>query len=240
MSLLARVTFPSLTGVPKDDVTNTFVFATDADGDTQMNVITAALNAFYNDSYEAGIDSIASRLHPRLSRAAGASEIAFYSLTGHLDGSPMGSPVGIRVFQLDAAQAGNNPLPEEVALCMSFRGDFAAAVEEAPDPEGPPGAIIRPRARHRGRIFLGPLNDFARQYDPATFKVSPNTSFVQQIGKAGDALKDTIDASPDVTAWAVWSRAAENLSPVVQVSVDNALDTMRKRGSAPSLRTVFA
>lgn len=233
MPTLITVTIPSRTGIARDSVVNNFVVATPDNVSPDFDATRDALAAFYNDSYEAGIDSIASRLSSVLSRTVDAVALKFYNLTGHLDGSPHGSPVAERFLTLDAAQAGHNNLPGEAALVVSLEADMTGALEEGP-------LDTRPKQRRRGRVYLGPLNDFARSQDGTTGLVQVNASFLQQVGKAADALKDTLAGiAVPLQPWAIWSRTDAVVRNVVRVKVDNEIDTQRRRGARATVRTTF-
>lgn len=120
-------------------------------------------------------------------------------------------------FNLTTAPSGD-PAPSEVALCLSFQGSRASGF---------------PQARRRGRVFIGPLllntSSVGR----------PTTTIVTALAGAGDALKTSVDAITGDVAWAVWSQVDQAAVPVTDGWVDNAFDTVRRRGIRPNSRTTF-
>lgn len=236
MPTLVAAILKSRTGIAKDNVVNNFVFDDNVPVGSDPDSIRDAIVSFYNDSYEAGIDSIASRLSSVLDRTANVCVLKMYDITGNLDGSPHGSPVAERSFTLDAAQAGHNNLPAEVALACTFEADLTDVLEVGPTVDG---KKTKPRARRRGRVFLGPLNDFARSQDGADGRVTVNASFLLQVGKAAQALINTAAASATMGNLVVWSRTDAAVYEVVKAKVDNELDTIRRRGHKATVRTAF-
>lgn len=224
-SLLAEVVLPHKSGIPSDNVVNTFAFTTPSVGivDTEVDAVTDSLVTFYSTA-PAGGDSIASMIGNQISRTA-LVNINVYDLTGHLDGSPHGSPILIQSFALPAHVGAGPDLPAEIAVCLSFRAEYATDVEFAP------GA--RPRARDRGRIYLGPLGTGMLTQDGTTGRVFVNAT--QRISMR-DKMRELRDAAGH--AWSVWSRKNAILEPVSAVWVDDAFDIQRRRGEKAVARTL--
>lgn len=113
---------------------------------------------------------------------------------------------------------GTDRLPSEVALCASI---------QAPQESG------EPQARRRGRIFLGPLADEAL----ALATGRPSTTCIDIVAKA---LRDLIADSETSTDYAlcVYSTVDNVGYQVTNGWVDNAFDTQRRRGLAPTVRTL--
>lgn len=130
----------------------------------------------------------------------------------------------IRVYSL----AGGQPLysksyaynhdiasgPNEVALCLSYA---VAPNWEATTP------------RRRGRIFLGPL--VATTSQPAR----PAAGFITATLALGQALAVAGGAE---NAWMIYSPTDSTSVAIQAISVDNAWDTQRRRGLAPTDRIV--
>lgn len=219
-------TFEHKSGLIKDRVVNTFTFRTPGDFIDPVDAgnIRAALEDFYNTAHGTAGRSLGSWLSTSLSRTV-KPIYRFYDITADLAGTPAGSPL----FTLNAlANLANNVsgegLPAEVAYALSFRGDFGADVEFA--------AGSRPRARDRGRIYFGPLGLDAVVTGGPGVKANPSAGLKDSVLQAGAFLRDEA-----TTEWVVWSRAGAKVTPVTVVSIDDAFDTQRRRGEAPTAKT---
>ncbi len=104
-------------------------------------------------------------------------------------------------------------LPTEVALCLSYYG-------------------VSNTKRNRGRIYVGPL----------TVAGSNNNS--RPVAALQTALLDLADRLSSVGTtlvdWQIVSRASNTRQRIQQVWVDNAFDTQRRRGLAPTARVTRA
>jgi len=223
MPYLAQVILQYKSNLPKDVTVNDFVFGEATPG-SFLGVDTDIM-AFYN-TIQGGTYSIAQLLGAQIDRNANASKIKYYDLTGHLDGSPHGSPVYEKTWQLAAEHASGEPsLPEEVAICASFYGSLAGLSEEV--------GATRPKQRHRGRVFLGPVNNLTMTYDSTTQRRSVHPTAQTVIRSACLALA----ASTHV--WSVWSRKNGATYPVTGGFIDDAFDTQRRRGTKATGRNVW-
>lgn len=132
-------------------------------------------------------------------------------------------PIAERSFNLPAAPNGD-PLPGEVALCLSFQGARISG---------------QPQARKRGRIYVGRLDK-----DSSTAG-RPSAPLISDLAKAGDTLLEASKASL-TWRWHVYSPTQDAAgvgwvsSAVVDGWVDNAFDTQRRRGLAATSRTIFS
>lgn len=110
------------------------------------------------------------------------------------------------------------PLPAEVALCISFQGE----AESGTNP-----------ARRRNRKYLGPWASTVSGNDGR-----PTPTLRAVIAGAGRRLKEAADAS--VTWEWCWYSPTDSANGVVDNGwVDNAWDTQRRRGPAPTTRSTF-
>ena len=105
-------------------------------------------------------------------------------------------------------------LPTEVALCLSY------ATTDDPDKAT--------SGRYRGRIYLGPLN--------TTGGLRPSSGIIGYALAFGQALAAIGTAGN--TTWVMYSRADNATRKIESIWVDNAWDTQRRRGAAPTARTV--
>lgn len=222
---LATVTLQASSGLMEDACVNQWVFfhATDqpAPGDTLD--LSGPLNTFYN--------AIGGNLANSLARTAGGILYKFFDITAHLDGSPHGSPIATDTGQLLTAAISPTDLPSEVALCMTLRGlGWDGAPVEAVDGSDAGVEPDRPRQRHSGRLYFGPLNDTVK----AAGGQRPSTATLTSIRDAYVTMKNSVAAagySPSV-----WSRKDAVTRRVVAVQTDNAYDIQRRRGVAPTAR----
>lgn len=209
-------------GVPADDVINVWHFegdegGTSTDEETRWNELLPGLVSRLETFYN-GISVYFSRV------LSGECTIQAINMRDP-------RPVYARqesTFTLPQSQA-VAPLPSEVALCLSFEG----AKE--------PGAVMR---RRRGRVYLGPFNDFALDTAPIGGDSRPILALREAVlnegltmatgepatGAARLAIFSPTEAGPlNTTADAAWNDA-------VRLWLDDAWDTQRRRGAVASRR----
>ena len=105
--------------------------------------------------------------------------------------------------------------PGEVALCLSYA---TVANWDATT------------ARRRGRLFLGPLEG-ALLNAPV-----PGSGLITSTLALGQAL--AVVGSGAGSTWMMYSQSDSLAVAIASISVDNAWDTQRRRGLAPTERTV--
>lgn len=227
---LAKVTLRAASGIAEDDVVNDFSFVTlDPWEAADRSAATVAIARFYNATdapqvpLGAQVRSVAARIGPSISRAAGACEVAFYRRVA--PSWDTGSPEGVDSFTLGAALGGEIELPREVGVKLSFRADYGDL------PERGVGGT-RPRARRRGGVFIGPIVGDAVEAG-VSGAVRVHSDFRNDLAKAGLRLWHEIQ--PQDAEHAVWSTVDEASFPVVKYKVDDAFDIQRRRGLKPAL-----
>lgn len=225
-----QVVLKNTTALVEDDVVHTFNFITPTAGAPsalELSQITGALVEFYNVDTSGGTNT-AEQISRCISRASTACEVRHFNVTAVLDGSPAGSPVAIHVFTLGAAAASSAPgLPSEVATCLSYHSDYTDRPEVGP-------LHTRPRARERGRIYIGPLaSSLLSERTPNT--PVPANFWIDHLALAATRLKD----NPN-TEWAVWSRKEARMEAVVGGWVDDAFDIQRRRGETAVQRALWS
>lgn len=209
---LAQVVFGSDSGLPEDDVVNTWHFLTGGSftdtfvTSTHTNEITARLQDFYTEPYPT--NRIQSYMSPRLND--NDATVRIYNMQ---DAQPR-TPVAIN--PLTIAFTGN-ALPSEVALCASFQATPASGMIQA---------------RRRGRVYLGPLNEAALATGASE---APEPNFILEVVNAMEALFD----SNSSCTWVVYSTVDDDWSLVSEGWVDNAWDTQRRRGIRPTTRDTW-
>lgn len=231
---LVQVTLPHVSGFAEDNVVNTF--AIDAfpgwDPATELLDISSPITGFYNHVHASG-QSVARFLGTGLSRAALACRIKYYDIAAYLDGSPHGSPVAEDGFTLANGLAAST-LPEEVAVALTLRADtWQSQLVETADGSDEGIARDRPRQRHTGKVYVGPLVAEANQLTNNKSRVDSafRTCLLDSIERVQDQLR------VNGHNLCVWSRADEDLTTVTHAQVDDAFDTQRRRGGDSTSRT---
>lgn len=235
-TLLCQVVFAHLSGLPENNVVNTFVLQGAGPVGDDVNDAHAALLDFYNTDHVSGGDdpslrSIGAIMSDEISRIG--SFVNYYDISLHIDGSPHGSPVDVRTFALDPSLSATR-LPSEVAICLSFRGAYGTADEDVP--AGAPGPVgnIHERARLRGRVFIGPLVATGLSVEGADQAQHISTQGRLTVAQAALRLRNNVDLD-----WLVWSRTNGSVVQVTQGWVDDAFDIQRRRGPDSLTRTTF-
>lgn len=215
----AQVTIPRDTLVPADNVVNTLYF----DGDDQgfgstdaeyHSAVVTMLQAFYQ--------AIDLYLSPVI---ASPATIKIYDMR---DAEPR---VPEHTNSIALTPGGGSGMPEEVAICCSFRGAVASGVN---------------MARRRGRIYLGPLDSGNGIITGGAYR--PGSTLLNAIAAAASTMQNGLDTvSGEHVSWAIYSPTTDltgtlddAFEDVVDGWVDNAYDTQRRRGPAASSRTAWS
>lgn len=212
---LAQVRHQGTSGLPEDVYINTFTFS-DLSGGSVLLTDAVFIAQQLVIAYSTGdVSPVGTFLSDAVSRGALSGEVRVYDL---LELEPR-VPVHSEPFTPVAA-ADNTNMPNEVALCLSFQGVPQAGQSQA---------------RRRGRVFMGPLNHQA--IDSAAAGNLPGATFREALLDFGEDLQAVIEAG-SLYSWTVHSRIANQHVRVDNLWVDNAWDTQRRRGNAPSSRVV--
>lgn len=229
---LIKVWMPALD--PTDDpATNGFVFLGSGATDftSISDLFTHVLN-FYNTHGTGGTHPISYYLGAQLDRAPNHCTISAYDITGHLNGTPHGSPVAVQNWTLGASAA-TEVLPSGVAAAVSFRADYGTDVEFGPH--------TRPRARDRNKVFVGPINLAAISSDSTTNRCILSVPFVTDALAALFDLSEVVDETGADWVLQVWSRVNAATKLAVEGFMDNRPDYQRRRSDpAPAARTFRA
>lgn len=219
------VTFECTSAFPRDRIVNTFAFSGDPIADpADLATIEANLNDFYNVMPVGGSHPLSYYISGAISRSV-KPVIRHYNVDGFLGGAAAGSP--IRTTDMAAnlgAPGGTGDLPSECAAVLTLKGNVAGVAEFAP------GA--RPRARHRGHIFLGPLSNATLVTSSGRTQLDP--ALLSNATKAG--LRLITAAGPDLAAW---SRKDGAFYPITSCYMDDAYDTQRRRGPRAATRVTL-
>lgn len=225
---LAQITLHGISGIPSDVYMNSFHFRhPDDPSPTEWTDLSDAIIAFYNDtpaSVVPGDEAPTGSVGAMLSGAVTQNnhDLRFYEVSA----APPRLPVVEVVWNLDEAP-GVTALPEEVAICLSMKGDTVAGTDSGPGPHLP--------ARHRNRTYIGPTR--TAFLDFAESACRPSLQAQSRIMNAFAAMGDasiTAGFRPEV-----WSPTRDAGEAVQTFWVDNAWDTQRRRGGQPTSRLSF-
>lgn len=229
MALFAMVHLRKRSGIPTDAAINTFAFITPT-GQNAADYVPAAqsqLELFYNGVTAPNTLSVASFLAPSVDRSTNAALIQWYDITQG-SGPGLGAPIEENPFTLAPVGPGTGgDYPSEVAICMSYTA-IADGV-----PEHAPGGT-RPKARYRGRIYIGPVSNLVAAIVGATSENVVSDPCIAVLNAA--AAKLAADGDANTANWGVWSRSDVVIRSVQGGWCDNAYDTIRSRGIEPTQR----
>lgn len=228
--------FEHVSGLPEDRVSTTWPFEFVAGSAVAADF--QALREQFWDFWYTGTgqaQTLETYLSPEVRGPVDGWNFKVYSLAGHLDGSPHGSPVFAATNPI-SPPAATQGLPGEVAFVLTTRASgWEAAPVEVADGADPGTAPDRPKSRLSGRVYLGPLQVLAATMEDDVCR--PNGTFMSDVIIAGNRLFD--DALAVGWRWSVWSRANAVLAPVTHIQIDDAFDTQRRRGVAATARVTF-
>lgn len=233
MEFLSTATLNATTGDPRDAAQIGFAWESNVgDGDEHPPVLVEAMNAFFQHSFGGGTRYLGGYLSPMVSNI----DFRVYDITGHLDGSPHGSPVLVDLAYGRPGTTGS-PLPSECAAVVTLYGlGRTSAPVETADGSDPGSAVDRPMQRKTGRFYFGPLSTTAMTTTAGGAAIL-SEQFRGDLLVATGGLQDYVQAeAPELELrLSVWSRANATLYPVVAAVMDNAFDTQRRRGIAATV-----
>lgn len=232
----SQVVFGSTSGLPRDQVVNTFHWFCETYDVTKQGLIAGFLESFYESVPGGGTKSLNGFFGPSIVLPY---SIRLYNLADPEPRVPIIIPKAL-------GSTGSGSLPRDVALVGSFQGD--------------PQAGVSPR-RKRGRIYFGPVSAY---YGGTTSESTgtnlqswfgPSAAFIETLRLAMLQLSSEAAAAADLD-WIVYSAAARDNSddtipyeerpllapmnsPVSNGWVDNEWDTQRGRGTLASTRSVW-
>lgn len=214
----AVVTIPAVSGVARDAVKFDFAFANPS-ASLAANIVT--FFSYVNPTWSTSLSAF---LSPTLAHASAGCLLQEYDITGHLDGSATGHPpYNQTTFTLPGG--GGSPLPSELSVVISYHADFTGIPEHGPG--------TRPRARYRGRLYVGPMATSALGSDSSSHRPTVAQNCRETLAAAAGHF-----SSLEPT-WSVWSRRDAALRQITQGSVDDAWDVQRRRGEDPVTRTFW-
>ena len=211
MTLKVTATLATKSAVPEDYVVNTFHF--DSAVGTELGAIAAAsrVEGFYNEDISGGVGRLSTRFSNSI--ALSGHVIRVYDLAEPKPRIP------ILEAPMTFSSVGVGGYPSEVALCLSYRAEYASG---------------QPAARRRGRLYIGPFRGDLSEADAAS-AIRPNAAIINQLRGCGRRL---IQKNDDVT-WVVYSPTSESSHLVIGGWVDNSWDTQRRRGPGFTVRSLW-
>jgi hypothetical protein len=223
-----------ITGRPEEDMCHNSWCVAMADGwdpDTELLELTNPIADFYTACKD--------MLGASVTRASAVHPIRVYDISAHLNGSPHGSPVAEDFMSIPARTVTDNaPYPSEVALAITLRAlDWADQAVETPDSADAGSERDRPRSRYTGKLYLGPLGSNVAFNSGGIAR--PSVESRTTILNALKATHDEYEASGDLGV-CVWSRKDAVRRAITHAEIDDAFDTQRRRGIAPTLRQSLA
>jgi hypothetical protein len=203
-----------ISGIAKDDVMNTWYTDTVAG----PGVVVPALQSFYSN--------LGSYFAPSM---AGTLTVLQYAIpdTRPLPGVGMGPPVSTTIATSWSITSSTG-LPPEASVVLSFHAAYGSIPEHGP-------GNSRPRARYRGRVFIGELS---------TGVVATATSGAKETTVSSTTLATLSTLAITLMGvsglgWSVFSEKNWALYPVVGGWVDNSVDTTRRRKIDASIRQTW-
>jgi len=225
--ILVRAVMTNANGIAADTFVNDFAFtASLAQSDSQITELFARVNDFYRFADPVG-GAIGGYISKSVSRAATHKLQAYRIAAGGL-GSPIREDAWLGPSE-ELTGTGVVELPNEVAAVVSFHADLFGIAEEA--------GATRPKARRRGRLYIGPLNSQAITATSANPKL--NTNLGASLRGGINRIIDANDDGGSGGSFAVWSRKDAQLRVVTGGWTDDAMDTQRRRGQKSTARVVF-
>lgn len=233
MHLVAKLAHRS--GLPADvvEMTTNIRFPDEPSLLDRVEAIDAYID-FFNVADPVTTNPLSQLIGEAISRTTDACMVLGYETTDLTGTTPFGSPTASANFTLGAPTTSSD-MPEEVAMVISYNADLTNVPVSIPNPSPPP-STIRPQARRRGRLFVGPLVQAAGAEVANIFR--PTASAQATLGNLFAIYCNDVQASTTGEV-AVWSRSDADLYPVVGGYVDNAWDTQRRRGPDASSRDPF-
>lgn len=233
-NLLVKTTLNQDTLLNEDKVTNSFAVlgAPDLLSATLTGVKTSIVD-FYNGVASGALNAMADFLSPSLDASANGARIQIYDLTGHEGGAGvMGAPVHDSTWTLVPGVTVG--YPSEVAFAITLEADAISQNVEIADGADADNLPDRPRQRHTGRIYWGPLSSNTGTVADGAIRPASNIRDTARL--AIDNLDEDLFVNAGGARLGVWSRKDGVVRRVTHVSVDNAFDTQRRRGNKPTLR----
>lgn len=204
-------------GLAEDNVVNSFYFESPAPLPDDTDSLAAIVKAFYNSN--PATNGVTTALRNILSPECSGGGITKVYL---MDDALPRAPKETLEWSWTAPATNGTAMVSEVACCLSFKAAAASGVNAA---------------RRRGRVYIGPLSTTAMTVTGNIPR--PSVALTNQL--IASAIKMRADALAAGFTWVVHSPTTSALAryPVAAVSVDDAFDTQRRRGTKPTGKTTW-
>lgn len=199
----------------KDQFVNTFHLLVGSVEESSFPGVDAALRDFYSVAVGGG-QPVKYYLSPN-NDIVGGGRVKIYDLSDPIPRIPLYDAS----FDIGPSGGGGDPLPSEVACCLSYAGVPTSGI---------------PVSSTRGRIYIGPLSTTASGVTPLTVGARPLLAFRTALVNAGKRLANDLADLDPVTLWVVHSPTHNTNTGIVRFWADDAWDTQRRRGIAPQSR----
>lgn len=220
--LLVRTAMQAASGLPADEVVNDFAFQfPSAVTDANITDAFAWVDNFYRETKSNG-RKLSEWISNQIARTSTHSLLAYQITAG-----PLGSPLRIDPWLGPDTATVAAGLPTEVCGVLSFHADMTGVMEES--------GATRPKARRRGRVFIGPLTTAAIVTSAPPYVL--DTTFLTTLRLSAIDMMD--QTTTGGAKWCVWSRKDAVLREVVGGWTDNAPDIQRRRGFEATSRVNF-
>lgn len=211
MTIRVQHSFQGVSGIAKDQYINTFHFNGDASDEGGLTGLATDIKTFYQTAPPGGTNPVGHYMSANSDSPN--ARIKMFDLT-----DPIPRPPIYDEFYTPTAHPGTGQnLPDEVAVCLSYGATPTAGI---------------PIARQRGRIYIGPLNDNALGSASGDVVSRPALAFRDNLVRAAAKLWN--DAA--LYLWVVYSPTLNTSFPISHFWSDDAWDTQRRRGAAPTSR----
>lgn len=229
--LQVSAVFPYRSGLAEDVSINVWHFRTVDPEPTEAEITTAAtslIDFYYEPPSDASTtDTIAQAMAPWINFSFSNCYLRIVGVD-QVTGAELGAAIITNYDGPSQPDPSDSNLPLEVAICCSFKGYYS---------EGP----VLERARRRGRVYIGPLNDTVLQGNGTAAPPRPSVDFVNLLTAKMQDLRENAQTGAGTggasAPWVIWSRAGGAIHNVVGGWVDNAWDTQRRRGNETTTRT---
>jgi hypothetical protein len=222
-----------------DGFSNEFVYEPVSSGTIDVPTATALMNGvvkFWNTPGTGAVYQIGGYIQTSIDRVKGL-DVHAYDITSHLAvGAIHGPPVAsINVTPAWPGGPGTGAMAEGVAGALSYRSDYGTDTEFVRDPTTHK-VIARPRANHRGRIWVGPLKGSAFVQDPVTFRTKLTPTFCSDLCFQFKSIQHLTDSSSNVWQMVQWSKKKATVAPLVMCWADDRPDYQRRRADQSTTR----
>lgn len=230
----AVVTLQKDSGLPEDVIQHTFHFSVPVGPweAADFSDIGGALDSFYCAMGAVSGQKLTGYMSPKIADEP-LPKVRYYPVdTG---GSQIGESDLLGWVTNEAGIA----LPDELALCMTYHADLDGIPEEVPGGPAGPAGDTRPRARRRGRVYLGSFAT-AAQLNSVNTDGRPDANLIQTVKDAALRLVNWPGFATRGITWVVYSPTDGVARDVVGGWVDDAWDIQRRRGLERTARNIWS